>query len=43
LFATTDKGLKNTINKKRRNKHFVKTIKEVFDKDYSVYVLLLDE
>lgn len=43
LFATNDESLRDLINKKRRQKGFVKTIETVFGKDYSVYVLLIEQ
>ena len=42
LYVTNDLDLLNKINSKRRKKYFVKTINEVFNNDYVVYVVYLD-
>ena len=43
LFATNDEEISNSINNERRQRTFIRTIRKVFDNDYSVYVLQLKE
>ena len=43
LFATNDETISQYLNKERRQRTFINTIKKVFENDYSVYVLLLDD
>ena len=43
LFATNDESICKYINKERRQRTFINTIKKVFENDYSVYVLQLKE